>query len=129
MRGRNWWTPTGSVVTPDLLCPITVASAKFIFVLFTHLYSTLTSACSSPALVPRVAMILSPFTPLPEPDAAQGVQDHALCFPFGLLETTLLLSSLSLAITCCFWVMDHRLNNFCAAEECISLFSGEEEFA
>lgn len=37
----------------------------------------------------------------------------------------LLLSSLSLARTCCFWVMDHRLNNFCAAEECISLFTGE----
>lgn len=96
-------TLTGSMVTPGLLCPVTVASAKFIFVLFTYLYSTLTSACSSPALVPRVAMTPESFHPIAWAWCCTRSARPCSVLPFWTcLRPSLLLSSLSLAIMCCF---------------------------
>lgn len=98
------------MVTPDLLCHVTVAIAKFIYVLLTHLYSTLTPAYTSPALVLCVAMTPSPFTPLPGPDAARGVQGHTVLPFWTCFRPSLLVSSLSLAImyySVPLWVMDH----------------------
>lgn len=75
VEGRRWWTPTALKVTPDLLCPVTVAPAKFIYVLFTQ-----------PCHLPVPSLVLNPFThPIAWGDAARGVQGHALCFPSGVV--------------------------------------------
>lgn len=62
----------------------------------------------------------------------RSARPHSVLPFWTWFRPSLLVSSLSLAIMYYFiplWVMDHGLNNFCAAEECISLFSGEKEFA